>query len=174
MRDIDSEESIMLKKPKKDAAGFTIIELLIGLAVTAMLLVAVAVAFNASIINYRENKDIFKTINAARQVLFRVTTQLRTADAVDPIAPENECAFITADGENLTYRYNDVENKLYLITDSGSYMLCDNVTAMTFKKVTATQDSVVYVKNVQISITVVSGEVQQTISAAAVIRRNLI
>ena len=45
---------------------------------------------------------------------------------------------------------------------------------MTFKRVTAVEGSVVYVKNVQISITVVSGNVQQKISFAAVIRRNLI
>ncbi|MCK4752961.1 MAG: hypothetical protein KAS75_05910 [Planctomycetes bacterium] len=164
----------MSKKLKKLIVGFTIIELLVGLAITAMLLTAVAVALNASIINYRENEDIFKTINTARQALFRITTQLRTADAVNPASPENECAFTTADGDNITYQYNDTDNKLYVITDSGTYVLCGNVTAMTFKKITAIQNGTVCVKNVQISITVVNGNAQQTISAAVVIRRNLL
>ncbi len=47
--------------------GFTIAELLLALAVAGMLLAAVAFAFNASIINYRENEDIFKAINSKRR-----------------------------------------------------------------------------------------------------------
>ncbi len=155
--------------------AFTIAELLLVLAITGLLLAAVAVAFNASIINYGQNEDIFKTINSARQALFRITSQLRTASAVDPNSPDNECALITAGEDDITYRYNNGDNKLYLIDNlSGSnYVLCDNVTAMTFTKDTATEDAVTYVKSVQISITVVSGNIQRKVSAAAVIRRNL-
>jgi len=155
----------------------TIAELLLALAVMGLLLAVVAVAFNASIINYGENEDIFKTINSARQALTRMTSQLRTAqkDLVDPCAPDNECSFFTADGDDITYRYNSGDNKLYLIDNSAalSYVLCDNVTAMTFTKNTAVEDTTIYVKSVQISITVVSGNIQRTVSAAAVIRRNL-
>ena len=153
--------------------GFTIAELLLALAIAGLLLAAVAVAFNASIINYGENEDIFKTINSARQALFRITSQLRTANAVDPNSPDNECALITAGEDDITYRYNNGDNKLYLDSNGNSYVLCDNVTAMTFKKDTATEDAVTYVKSVQISMTVESGNVQRTVSAAAVIRRNL-
>jgi len=159
----------------KYQAGFTVAELLIALAISAMLLVAVAVAFNASAVNYQENEDIFKTINNARQALFRMTSQLRTADAVDPDAPNNECSFITAAGEDITYQFRSAENKLYLITnvDSNEYVLCDNVTAMTFTKTTVVEDTVIKVQSVQISMTVASVNVQKTISAAAAIRRNL-
>ena len=157
--------------------GFTIAELLIALAITGLLLVAVAVAFNASITNYRENEDIFKTINTARQALLRITSQLRTADAVDPCTPNNECTLITAGRDDITYRYNNGDSKLYLITNDdlsdSDYVLCDNITAMTFTKNTATEDAVVYVKSVQISMTVISGNVQRTVSAAAAVRRNL-
>jgi len=153
--------------------GFTIVEMLIVLAITALLLAAVAVAFNASVINYRENEDSFKAINIARQALSRMVSQIRTAEAVDPNLPDNECALITAGGDDITYRYNNGDNKLYLDSNGNSYLLCDNVTAMTFTKDIATEDAVTYVKSVQISITVESGNVQQTLSAAAVIRRNL-
>ncbi len=167
----------MLKKTKKFAEGFTIVEVLIGLAVMAILLAAVAVAFNASIINYQENDDIFKAINGARQALFRITTQLRTADAVDPNSPNNECSLITAGGEDITYRYNSADKKLYLITNDIStdsdYVLCDNVAAMAFTKQIVTEGPLTKVKSVQISITVSSGNTQRTVSAAAVIRRNL-
>jgi len=157
--------------------GFTVVELLLALAITSILLAAVAVAFNASIINYRENEDIFKTINSARQALFRITSQLRTAEAVDPNSPDDECTLITAGGDDITYRYDSGDNKLYLITNDdlsdSDYVLCDNVTAMTFKKDTATEGAIVYVKSVQISITVVSGGLERTVSAAAVVRKNL-
>ncbi len=158
----------------KSFAGFTLVEILIALAVTGILLAAVAVAFNASIINYQTNEDIFKSINKARQALYRITTQLRTANAVDPNSPDNECALITAAGNDITYRYDNSSNKLYLDENSNSYVLCDNVTDMTFIKNTAVDEhSVTYVKSVQISMTVESGDIERTVSAAAVIRKNL-
>ena len=164
-------------KRVRNINGFGIVELLIALAITALLLAAVAVAFNASIINYCENEDIFKAVNSARQALYRITTQLRTATAVAPNSPVNECAFITAGGEDITYRYDSGDNKLYLITNDDSsdsdYVLCDNVSAMTFNKNTRTIDSVTFVASVQISMTVVSGNTERTVSGAVVIRKNL-
>ncbi len=158
-------------------SALTIAEMLIALAVTAILLAAVAVAFNASVISYRVNEDTFRAINSARQALFRITTQLRTATAVDPNTPNNECSLITVEGDDITYRYSIADNRLYLITNDdltdSDYVLCDNVTAMTFTKNTAIRDTVVYVKSVQISITVQSGGLQKTLVAAAVIRKNL-
>ncbi len=165
----------MSDKPTKFTAGFTIAELLLALAITGILLAAVAVAFNASIINYRENEDIFKTINSARQALSRITSQLRTGYWVDPNAPNNECSFFTADGHDITYRFNNADNKLYLITNDDllddDYVLCKNVTSMSFIK-TPTDDGS-DAKSVQISITILSGNVQRTVSAAAAIRKNL-
>lgn len=158
-------------------AGFTVAELLIALAISAILLVAVAVAFNASAVNYQQNEAIFKVVNSARQALFRMTSQLRTADAVDPNAPNNECTMITSAGENITYRYSSGDSTLYLITNDdlsdSDYVLCDNVTAMTCTKTTEVVDAVTIVQSVQISITVASSNVEKTISAAAAIRRNL-
>jgi len=158
-------------------SGFTVVELLLALAIGSMLLAAIAVAFSASIMNYRENEDIFKAVNSARQALFRMTSQLRTADAVDPNSPNNECTLITADGDDITYRYNNADNKLYLITNDdlldSDYVLCDKVTAMTCTKKSVVEDMQIKVKSVQISITVGIGDLQRTVSAAAVIRRNL-
>jgi prepilin-type N-terminal cleavage/methylation domain-containing protein len=173
-------------EPTKSSAGFTIVELLIALAVTGILLAAVAVAFNASFTNYRENEDTFKSINKARQALARMTTQIRTAGcevplygfmAVVPVEPNNCCSLYSTTGtgvcEYITYEYRSADNKLYLIThsDGKEYVLCDNVKAMSFIKTLTTDGS--EVKSVQISMTVESGNVQRTLSAAAVVRRNL-
>jgi prepilin-type N-terminal cleavage/methylation domain-containing protein len=154
--------------------GFTIVELLFALAITGMLLAAVAVAFNASVINYRENEEIFKTINNARQALLRMTSQLRTACPVDPNAPSNECSLFTAEGQDITYEYRSSDNKLYLITniDDREYVLCDNVISMSFIKTATDEGS--DCKSVQISMTVQNGDMQRTLSAAVVIRKNLI
>jgi len=157
----------------KNRSGFAIVELLLAVAIGGMLLAAVAFAFNASAINCRENEEIFKTMNNARQALFRITSQLRTADAVDPNAPSNACGFITADGQDITYEYRSADKKLYLITnvDGNTYVLCDNVAAATFTK-TLTGDGL-DCKSVQISITVVNGDMQRKVSSAAAIRKNL-
>ena len=153
--------------------GFTIIECLLGLAISAMLLTAVAVAFNASVINYRENEDMFWTMNNARQALARMTSQLRTGDNVLPTAPSNQCSFFTAASEDVTYDWRNAEKRLYVKMNATGqlYKLCENVTAASFTKI-PTGDGT-DCKGVQISLTVQSGRFQRTLAAAAVIRRNL-
>jgi len=167
----------MSTRADRRIAAFTIAELLIALVIMGILLAAVATAFNASAINCRENENIFKTINNARQALFRITSQLRTANGVDPNSPSSECTLITSSGNNITYKFNDTDNRLYLITNDdlsdADYVVCDNVTATTFTKDTATKGSMTYVKSVQISMTVQSGNRLRTVSAAAVVRKNL-
>ncbi len=154
-------------------AGFTVVECLIGLAISAMLLTALAVAFQASVINYGENEDMYETMNNARQALTRMTSQLRTGYAVDPVAASNRCNFFTATNENISYLFNSTDGKLYLITNSDGkqYVLCNNVTGATFTKTPTDNGS--DCKSVQISLTVRSGDIQRTVAAAAVIRRNL-
>jgi hypothetical protein len=102
-----------------------------------------------------------------------MTTQLRTGQFIEPNAPSTECSFFTAEGDDITYEYRSADNKLYVITNSDNqeYVLCEHVTGMSFIK-TPTEDGT-DVKSVQISITVEHGNVQRTVSAAAVVRRNL-
>jgi prepilin-type N-terminal cleavage/methylation domain-containing protein len=153
--------------------GFTLVECLIALAISAILLTALAVAFNASAINYGENEDMYKTVNGARQALTRMTSQLRTGYWVDPLAAANRCNFHTAANEDISYLFNSANGTLYLITnsDGNQYVLCDNVTTAAFTKTPT--DAGDDCKSVQISLTVRTGNFQRTLAAAAVIRRNL-
>jgi len=168
-----------IKKRNLVAGGFTMIELLISLVIIGMLLAALAVALNASIINYRENEDIFNNINAARQALTRMTSQIRTAgcdvngvfSAVDYSYPNHQCNLNTNSGENITYDYRADDNKLYLIKNDTDYVLCDNVTNASFIKTPA--DDGINAKSVRISITVSDGRREQKLVAAAVVRRVL-
>ena len=152
--------------------GFTLVELLISLVIMGMLLAALAVAFNASMINYQENEKIFKTLNSARQALTRMTSQIRTG-YVDLNAPSNQCNLIADPNEDITYEFRSADNKLYLITNSNGneYVLCDNVTDATFIK-TPTTDGV-DCESVRISLTINDGGYEQKLVAAAVVRKVL-
>ena len=153
--------------------GFTIAELLLALAITGLLMAAVATAFNASVINYRENKEMFKTMNMTRQAMARITTQLRTGHSFKLDDPNSKCTFFTSQNEDITYDYRSSDNRLYIITNSDNeeYVLCDNVTSMSFTK-TPTNDGLDF-KSIQISITVLVNDFTRTIPAAVAIRRNL-
>jgi len=153
--------------------GFTLVECLISLVITAVLMVAVAAAFKAAVVSYGENEEMFWTITNARQAMARMTSQLRTGYKVDPTADANECSFFTADDEDITYDFESADQKLYLVKNATGqrYALCDDVVAASFTR-TLTADGL-DCKSVQISLTVRSGDSRRTLSSAAVIRRNL-
>ena len=158
----------------KKSKGFTLVELLLALAISALLLTAVATAFNASVITYRQNREIYQTLNNARQALLRMTTQLRTGYDVEPADPATQCSFFTSDGQDITYEYrSDPNNQLVLITnaDGQEYVLCENVTGLSFTKTATTAGD--DCKSVRISMTVRIEDHVQTLSTAVVIRRNL-
>lgn len=148
------------------------VELLISLVIMGILLAALAVAFNASMVNYQENEKIFKTLNSARQALTRMTSQIRTG-YVDPNAPSNQCNLIADPNEDITYEFRSADNKLYLITNSNGneYVLCDNVIDAIFTKM-PTADGI-DCKGVQIVLTVGEGNYEQKLVAAAVVRKVL-
>ena len=156
--------------------GFTIIEMLISLIIMALLLSALAAAINASMINYKVNEDSFKAINTARQVLTRITTELRTANAVAVSEAAGQCSMVTSDSRDITYSFDSDAETLIMITNDDladdDYIMCEGVTAMTFTKGLDPADPGV-VRNVRISLTVKSGSVSKSISTAAVVRRNM-
>jgi prepilin-type N-terminal cleavage/methylation domain-containing protein len=151
--------------------GFTIVECLVGLAISAILLAAVAAAFSASLTNYRENERMFWALNNARQALTRMTSEIRTGYPVDLAAPLNQCSFFTAANEDITYDFRADEQKLYLWknTTGQKYVLCDNVKAARFDKTWNSEGT--DCRSVQISLTVAKGGFEKTLAGAAVVRR---
>ena len=134
---------------------------------------SVAVALQASVINYRENEDMFKAMNAARQVLYRITTEIRTAQTVYIVGETAEqCSMRTADGSVVRYQYDSNSGNLYLETGGNSYLMCENISAMNFVRATVVGDPT-RVRNVQISMTVAVDSISQEVCTAAVVRRNL-
>ena len=164
---------------RKNKNGFTIIELLMALAILATLMAAVGLAFDASVTNYQANEGIYKTLNTARQALLRMTTDLRTANTVATEADDSpnqnsQVSLITSGNDNITYRFDNTDDTLYYDTTSSSYVLCKNVTDMTFNRATVPSDPNA-IRNVRIILTVTDdlGEVTQTLAAGTVVRKNL-
>lgn len=169
---------------RKSTKAFTLVECLIGLAISAMLLAAVAVAFNASLVSYTENEDMFHAINDARQAMARMTAQIRTAGYLHPTqgmltvqypGTSNNCELWTPQGDCIRYEFQSPDPNLYLVkisnTTEEKYVLCSNVVSAEFTKMPATDPN--DCKSVQIKLTVQCGDVSRTLAAAAVVRRNL-
>ena len=70
-------------RTRRNRRAFTLIEMLLAIALLAALLAAVAAGVHASFHSYAENEDIAAATQSARAILIRLTTEVRTAAAVD-------------------------------------------------------------------------------------------
>jgi prepilin-type N-terminal cleavage/methylation domain-containing protein len=171
----------MKQKTTQHKKAFTLIEVLMSLVILGFLMAAVAVAFDASVTNYQTNEGIYRTVNTGRQTLLRITNDIRTAQSVAHIGPggdlhNSRLSLMTADGRDITYRFDLASHTLFLITNDDTtdsdYVLCRNVSAMTFNRTPVNTQPI---RNVRIVMTVNDAEsdTSQTLAAAAVVRRNL-
>ncbi len=152
-------------------AGFTLVEVLIAITISAMLLTAVATAFNASLMNYQVNQEIYEAMSRARQTLLRVTAQLRTANFVDVSTPNNQCDFFDPCDNYFLFDYRSAAGKLVLVDGANNeYDLCDNVSSMEFLKQASASDPNSAV-SVRISMTVDCGDASQDLATAVVVRK---
>jgi prepilin-type N-terminal cleavage/methylation domain-containing protein len=169
-------------KSRRAKSAFTIIEVLMSLALLAMLMTAVAFAFDASVKNYKANQGIYETVNVGRQALLRITNDLRTAQAVAPLGtggdPDNkQVSLIAADGRDVTYRFDSTNGILYYDdnTSGDSYVLTRNVTGAAFTRALVPGTTTDAIRSVRITMTLTdeSGDVSKTLAAASLVRRNL-
>jgi len=116
--------------------AFTLVEVLLSLAIMAMLLAAVAVAVNASLTSFRENEELADVVQTTRAVLDRISREIRTAQAVDwdytalSIIPVDDGSGVTEIqyenvGGELVYRItkNGVQTPYVLISATGKVRL---------------------------------------------------
>ena len=78
-----ARETIRRNAAPKGAVGFTLGEMLLALVIVALLLASVAVAMKGALVSYAENAKIAEVTQAARVIVNRMLTEIRTADAVD-------------------------------------------------------------------------------------------
>ncbi|HUS92684.1 MAG TPA: prepilin-type N-terminal cleavage/methylation domain-containing protein [Phycisphaerae bacterium] len=105
-------------------AGFTLIEVLIAVTLSALLLAAVAVAMSASLYSYEQNTGSADSDQVVRTLLMRMRREMRTADAIDFGAPGNEVIIYPPANdrgiEKIRYEYDYGQQKLiYHLTVSG-------------------------------------------------------
>ena len=165
-------------KTIRNAKGFTMFELLLGLVITAMLFTALAVVFDASAKNFTQNEKIYTSTNMARQALVRITNQLRTAKAVSSSEANSQCSIITSEGQDVTYLYDSDNKQLLLITNGDEtdqdYVLCRNVANMSFnRRLDLNSQGLECVKDVRVAITIEAGEYTKSLASAVLIRKNL-
>ncbi len=173
-----------MTKPVKTRQGFTIVEMLMALAILAMLLSAVALAMHASLHNYGENTNIAELTQTARVVLNRMMSEIRTADAIDsasqrvtiiPPQPDpgnvTEIEYELADGVLYCHRtVSTTQTSHILIASNGDVQ----VTGFTITSETGIDgEEVEYTKSVTAKLDLKSGDSTFSVTASACPRRNM-
>ena len=121
---------------KKSRKGLSLAEVMISLAISAMLLTAVAAAFTASSEAIEQNDQFFRASQAARVSMNQILTEARRANPVDAVASTaTDLAMVGHDGNPRDYVYSAAEQKLKLDTHTPGkplYTLASNCTDASF------------------------------------------
>src|SRR4051794_11444245 len=93
----------------------SLVEMLVSLAITAMLLTAMAAAYAAASDAVRDNDQFFRASQACRVSVNQILAQVRTCQGgvVDPTNLE----LTNADGQKRTYWYDAASKKLVMTID---------------------------------------------------------
>ena len=94
--------------------GLSLVEVLIALAITAMLLTAVSAAYVASAEAIEINDQFFRASQAARVSVTRISSELRKCRS-GTLYGTDTLELITAAGEKHTYKH-DAANKMLTLT----------------------------------------------------------
>ncbi|MBN1436623.1 MAG: prepilin-type N-terminal cleavage/methylation domain-containing protein [Sedimentisphaerales bacterium] len=119
---------------RRRRSAFTLVELLMALAITAMLIAATSVAFDAALRSYEANQEQGLASLAARNVLQQLCREVRSAHN-DPDTPiivstdGTECSFVDVADETIVYSY-DADLRQLLVNINGGdnwYVFLDGV-----------------------------------------------
>ncbi len=165
-------------------AGLSLVEVLISLAIAAMLLVAVGAAFTASAQAMEVNDEFFMATQSARISLARVLTDVRRGTAEED-ALTDRVRILTTPSDPLqpphdrTYEYRPATKQLVVITNDNAtdpdYVLAENVSALTFTKMIGKDaNNTNCVERLAMTITITVGKNSVQLSGSAAPRRYLI
>ncbi len=169
------------------AKGISILELLIALAITAMLMTATAIAFNAAFDSYKLNSDMSSAGTSARNAMYQMCSTIRSAWNDPDIAmievntTGTECSLLDASDRDLIIKYNAVTKAIEINVDAGPnwYTLVTNVEPVPGEPVFEAYEPLDMsfpsgtVGLIRISFQVVSGQSTQVVTSSA-IPRNII
>jgi hypothetical protein len=151
---------------------------MISLAISAMLLTAVAAAFTASSDAIQINDEFFRASQAARVSMNQILTEIRRSNAVEETA-SNTLKMITHDNKDRTYFYDAANRKLKLITNDVTtdpdYTLTSNCPQASFEFDTYIDSlGVKHIIRVSVTIVVQVGNNQIRLSGSAAPRKEQI
>jgi Tfp pilus assembly protein PilW len=72
---------------RRSRRGLSMVEVLMCVTIGAMLLTSVAVAFRSSFNSYKDSQQRGQMLNAARGVMYRITSDIRMCDSAAPYDP---------------------------------------------------------------------------------------
>jgi prepilin-type N-terminal cleavage/methylation domain-containing protein len=169
--------------PRATRRGMSIVEVLIALAITALLLTAVAVAYSASARAIEVNDEFFRATQAGRVSLLRVLTDVRQGTVKEDALTDSVRLITTPpDGQvarDRTYQYRPANKQLVMITNDDAtdldYILANNVSAVMFtKEIGKDANNANCVTRLAMTITVTVGKHSIQLSGAAAPRRYLL
>ena len=116
-------------------AGLSLVETLIALSISALLLSATAMAFDAAFTTYRVNHDLAMASMAARNSVYQMCATIRSAwndpayDTIDVASDGTTCSLVDAGGRDVAYWYDETTHTLKVSADLGAnwYVMLDNV-----------------------------------------------
>lgn len=163
-------------------SGFTLIEMLVAVAILAMLLASVGVALHGALLSYHENEKIAETMQVARVVLNRLVSEVRTADAVDSdsgrvtIIPPVNSEHVTEmeyelNGGVLYYRrvvMGTQESQAFISSDENVQVESFSVT----RETDVDGEGVTYTTSLTVQLVLRSGANRFSLTASACPRRN--
>jgi prepilin-type N-terminal cleavage/methylation domain-containing protein len=169
-------------KAARRQAGFTLAELLMALAILALLMTAVGTAYKAAISSYQENEQLASVQQAARVVLSRLSSEIRTAEAVD--SDTNRLTIIPSPNpDNVTeIEYELTGGSLYYrrtvggTTDTYEVLSADGdvaVDAFTVSREEVLRDELMVTRSVTVVLELHCGDNPFSLTASACPRRNL-
>jgi Tfp pilus assembly protein PilW len=126
--------------------GLGLAELLISLAISAMLLTAMAVAIDASFKSYQVNEEQSTLTQRARLALYRMLTNIRTTAEHQPYSSNQIALFASGqtvtdtglsmfDNNNnqITYMYDAPSQQLRMIEGGATHVMLNGVTSFQVK-----------------------------------------
>lgn len=154
--------------------GLSLIEVMISLAISAMLLTAVAAAFTASSDAIEVNDEFFRASQAARVSLNQILSEIRRCSSVSVSA--NQIDMITSADDDRSYMCDTAAKTLKLrtndITTDPDYTLCNAVTAHAFTADTKTDEAgITHVVRVSVTLTIQVGKNSVRLTGSAAPRR---
>jgi prepilin-type N-terminal cleavage/methylation domain-containing protein len=168
--------NVLHNKTTHTRRGLSLVEVMISLAISAMLLTAVAAAFSASSDAIEINDEFFRASQAARVSMNQLITEIRRANAVSVPANNKTLSMITYDNKDRTYTFDSASKKLKLITNDiltdPDYTLAANCTSTTFDVDTYTDGGgIKHVVRVSVTIVVQVGKNQIRLTGSAAPRK---